>query len=159
MPRHYQYNVTMLIVGVFGHTVEEHNVNLHQLVQTCSTEAHKHGMVFNCDKCKIKTSKCCIFWIGIRCKWCAPRPRRIDDDIRSMGNRADDADKLRKFINWHRDRHNSLHPIALDEHSSAPRTDNERRHLCLELITQPYKKIESTQKSKSMRLEKELGLF
>ena len=41
-------------VGVFGRTEEEHNANLHQLMQA----AQKHGLVFNGDKCKINTSQC-----------------------------------------------------------------------------------------------------
>ena len=78
-------------VGVFGCTEEEHNANLHQLMQA----AQKHGMVFNGDKCKINTSKLHLFGLVFDANGVHPDPGRIDD-IRRMTKPAN-ADELREF--------------------------------------------------------------
>ena len=79
-------------VGVFGRTEEEHNANLHQLMRA----AQKHGLVFNVDKCTIKTSKLHFFGLIFDAKGVHPDPARVDD-IRSMTKPAD-ADELREFL-------------------------------------------------------------
>ena len=79
-------------VGVFGRTEEEHNANLHQLMQA----AQKHGLVFNGDKCKINTSKLHLFGLVFDSNGVHPDPARIDD-IRRMTKPAN-ADELREFL-------------------------------------------------------------
>ena len=79
-------------VGVFGRTEEEHNANLHQLMRA----AQKHGLVFNGDKCKIKTSKLHFFGLVFDANGVHPDPARIDD-IRRMTKPAE-ADELREFL-------------------------------------------------------------
>ena len=58
--------------------------------------AQKHGLVFNGDKCKIKTSKLHFFGLVFDANGVHPDPTRIDD-FRSMTKQAD-ADELREFI-------------------------------------------------------------
>ena len=71
-------------VGVFGRTEDEHNANLHQLMRT----AQKHDLVFNGDKCKIRTSKLHFFGLVFDANGVHPDPARIDV-IRSMTKPAD----------------------------------------------------------------------
>ena len=81
-------------VGVFGRIEEKHNANLNQLMRA----AQKHDLVFNGDKCKIKTSKLHFFGLVFDAKvspFMTP-PARIDD-IRNMTKPAD-ADELREFL-------------------------------------------------------------
>ena len=79
-------------VGVFGRTEEEHNANPHQLMRA----AQKRGLIFNGDKCKIKTSKLHFFGLVFDANGVHPDPARIDD-IRRMTKPAD-ADELREFL-------------------------------------------------------------
>ena len=79
-------------VGVFGGTEEEHNANLHQQMRA----AQNHGLVFNGDKCKIKTSKLYFFGLVFDANGVHPDPARIDD-IRRKTKPAD-ADELREFL-------------------------------------------------------------
>ena len=79
-------------VGVFGRTEEEHNANLHQLMQA----AQKHGLVFNGGKCKINTSQLHFFGLVFDANGVHPDPARIDD-IRRMTKPAN-ADELREFL-------------------------------------------------------------
>ena len=92
MPRHHQHRADD--VGVFGRTVKllHHNANLHQLMRA----AQKHGLVFNGDKCKIKTSELYFFGLVFGVNGAHPDPARIDD-IRSMMKPAY-ADELREFL-------------------------------------------------------------
>ena len=71
-------------VGVFGRTEDEHNANLHQLMRT----AQKHDLVFNGDKCKIRTSTFHFFGLVFDANGVHPDPARIDV-IRSMTKPAD----------------------------------------------------------------------
>ena len=71
-------------LGVFGRTEEEHNANLHQLMRA----AQKHGLIFNGDKCKIKTRKLHLFGLVFDANGVHPDPARIDD-IRRMTKPAD----------------------------------------------------------------------
>ena len=79
-------------VGVFGRTEEEHNANLHQLMQA----AKKHGLVVNGDKCKINTSQLHFFGLVFDANGVHPDPARIDD-IRRMTKPAN-TDELREFL-------------------------------------------------------------
>ena len=79
-------------VGVFGRTKEEHNAKLDQLMRA----AQKHGLVFNGDKRKIKTSKLHIFGLVFYANGVHPDPARIDD-IHIMTKPAG-ADELREYL-------------------------------------------------------------
>ena len=78
--------------GVFGRTEEDHNANLHQLMLA----AQKHGLVFNGDKCKIKTSELHFYGLVFDANGVHREPARIDD-IRSMTKPAN-TDELREFL-------------------------------------------------------------
>ena len=60
-------------VGVFGRTEEEDNANLHQLVRA----AQKHCLVFNGDKCKLKTSKLLFFGLVFDANGVHPDPPEL----------------------------------------------------------------------------------
>ena len=79
-------------VGVFGRTEEEHNANLHQLMQA----TQKHGLVFNGNKCKIDTSQLHFFGLVFDANGVHPDPARMDDFCRMT--KPANADELREFL-------------------------------------------------------------
>ena len=60
-------------VGVFGNTEQEHDDNLRHLMET----AGKHGLVFNEEKCAIKTSSLTFFGLRFDKDGVHPDPARI----------------------------------------------------------------------------------
>ena len=62
-------------VAVFGRTEEEHDQNLHNLMQV----AAKSGLVFNSKKCIIKAPRIHFFGMVYDADGAHPDPKRVED--------------------------------------------------------------------------------
>ena len=79
-------------VAVFGRNAEEHNKNLHNLMQV----ARQHGLVFNADKCEIKQERIKFFGLYFDKEGVHPDPEKVAD-VKDMAA-PKDAKGLQQFL-------------------------------------------------------------
>ena len=79
-------------VAAFGRDAEEHNKNLHTLMQV----GRQHGLVFNADKCEIKQERIKFFGLYLDKEGVHPDPKKVAD-VKDMVA-PKDAKGLQQFL-------------------------------------------------------------